>query len=102
MIDPSLNINSFRLTARLSSKEAIRYTPAGQAVLKCELQHSGTALEANRVRKVEMSLMAIGVGQVVEVLDQLEIGQLIDATGFMAQMGFNRKVLVFHITNINT
>jgi primosomal replication protein N len=46
--------------------------------------------------------MAIGVGQVVEVLDQLEIGQLVDATGFMAQMGFNRKALVFHITNINT
>lgn len=101
MVEPSLNLNSFRLTARLSSKEAIRYSPAGQAILKFELQHSGTVLEAEKMRKVEMRMMAIGVGQIVSVLDQLEIGQLIDASGFMAQLGFNRKALVFHITNIN-
>ena len=102
MVEPSLNINSFRLSARLSSKEAIRYSPAGQAILRCELHHLGTVMEAEKMRKVEMKLMAIGVGQVVNTLDQLEIGQLIDATGFMAQMGLNRKALVFHITNINT
>lgn len=102
MVDPSLNINSFRLTALLSTKEAIRYTPAGQAVVKCELIYSGTVMEAEILRKVELSVRAIGVGQVANVLNQLELGQLIDVTGFLAHQGLNRKALVFHITNMNS
>ena len=39
-------INEFRLTARLVNKDTIRYTPAGQAVLECQLDYSGTVFEA--------------------------------------------------------
>jgi primosomal replication protein N len=94
-------INEFRLTARLVNKDTIRYTPAGQAVLECQLDYSGTVFEAGTERKVQIQILAIAIGQEVNILDQMEIGQLRNFQGFMAHRSARQKALVFHITHIS-
>jgi primosomal replication protein N len=94
-------INEFRLTARLVKKDAIRYTPAGQAVLECQLKYSGNVNEAGIDRKVQMQIFAIAIGSQVQSLNQMEIGQLRNFEGFMAHQSVRQKALVFHITHIS-
>lgn len=92
--------NDFRLTARLVTKETIRYTPAGQTVINCQLEYSGTVSEAGVERKVDLQILAMAIGQEANVLDQMQIGEIGNFQGFIAHQSIRRQALVFHITNI--
>jgi primosomal replication protein N len=94
-------LNDFRLTARLVNKETIRYSPAGQAILGCQLEHSGSVKEAGVDRKVELQISAVAIGSEVQTLDQMQIGQVANFQGFIAHQSIRRQALVFHITNIS-
>ena len=92
--------NDFRLTARLVKKETIRYTPAGQTVIDCQLEYSGTVSEAGVERKVDLQILAIAIGEGANALNQMQIGEIGNFQGFIAHQSIRRQALVFHINNI--
>jgi len=101
MTESGQHLNDFRLTARLVNKETIRYTPAGQAVLECQLAYSGTVVESGVERKVDLNMLAIAIGGEIKTLEHMQIGQSGNFQGFIAHQSIRRQALVFHITSIS-
>jgi primosomal replication protein N len=95
------HLNDFRLTARVISKETVRYSPAGQAILECKLAYSGSVEEAGVNRKVELQILAVAIGNGVKALDQMQEGQMGHFQGFIAHQSMKRQALVLHITHIS-
>lgn len=95
------SLNELKLTAILVAKDALRYTPSGQAVLTCQLQYQGQVTEAEIPRKIEMNIAAIIIGPAYRAVEMMEIGQSANFEGFLAHKSLRSQALVFHITNIN-
>lgn len=101
MAGEQLSLNQLKLTARLIAKDAIRYTPAGQAVINCQLQYQGQVNEAEFLRDVEVNLSAIVIGSLYRTIEMMNVGELAEFEGFLAHKSMRSQALVFHITNIN-
>ena len=101
MTKSGLYLNDFRLTAKLVNKKELRYTPAGQTVIECQLESSGTVVEAGIERKVDLNLLAVAIGKPANALDQMQIGEVGNFQGFMAHQSIRHQALVFHITQIS-
>lgn len=100
MLKSGQHWNDFRLTAKLVSKKTIRFTPAGQQILECQLMHFGTVVEAGIEREVTLNLLAIVMGSEVQTLEFIAVGETRNFQGFMAHQNIRRQALVFHITQI--
>ena len=101
MAGEQLSLNHLKLTAHLVAKDAVRYTPAGQPVINCQLQYQGQVEEAGAARKIEMNITAIIIGPSYRLIETMELGQLAEFEGFIAHKSLRSQALVFHITNIN-
>ena len=95
------SLNHLKLTAILVAKDALRYTPSGQAVLNCQLHYQGQVTEAEIPRNIEMNIAAIIIGPGYRTIEMMEIGQSARFEGFLAHKSLRSQALVFHITNIN-
>ena len=101
MTKSGLYLNDFRITAKLANKNEIRYTPAGQTVIECQRESSGTVVEAGIERKVNLNLIAVAIGKEAKILDQMQVGEIGNFQGFMAHQSIRHQALVFHITQIS-
>ena len=88
--------NSLVLQARISEREALRYTPAGLPALNMRLEHESQVLEAGQERLVKLEVKAVALGTVAERLEQQSIGTTWTFQGFLAAPR-SSKGLVFHI-----
>jgi len=93
-------MNQFQLVAQVVEREMLRYTPAGIPIVSARLAHSSQQLEAQVTRVVELEISALAIGEISGRLNQLELGQQHQFTGFLARKNRNSKSLVFHITDI--
>lgn len=93
-------MNQFILTAALVAKEAIRYTPAGLPVIECQLEHSGEVQEAGSARQVRISIDAIAIGSIYDILNRMDLGMVARFNGFLTHKSLRSQRLVFHITHI--
>ena len=93
-------MNQFQLVAQVVEREIIRYSPAGIPIVSAKLAHGSEQLEARVLRSVEFEISAVAVGEISGKLNQLELGKLVQFTGFLARKNRNSKSLVFHITEI--
>jgi primosomal replication protein N len=91
-------LNQVRLQAVLTSKRALRYTPAGIPVLEIELKHTGTVVEAGAQRQLDFELEARAIGELAPRLEQEALGGELDLTGFLAPRSRRTRKLVFHVT----
>jgi primosomal replication protein N len=94
------DVNLLRLSAKVTGKEAMRYTPAGIAVSILTLQYQGQTQEAGALRQVEFEITAHALGQVAQQVQTLQLGQIITAKGFLAPARKGAKQLRLHITQI--
>jgi len=101
MTKSGLYLNDFRLTAKLVKKNELRYTPAGQTVIECQLESSGMVVEAGIERKVDLNLLAVAIGKPANAINQMQIGEEGNFQGFMAHQSIRHQALVFHITQIS-
>ena len=65
-------MNLIEISGTLTSKEEVRYTPAGIPVFEGVFHHRSELTEANRIRKLEYDFPAIAFGALAE---SLEIGR---------------------------
>lgn len=94
--------NSFQCIATLAERDAKRYTPAGIPIVSARLLHASEQVEAGITRQVEFEMAAMAAGQIAEMLERAEMGQVFRFTGFMARKNRNSKALVFHLTDFET
>jgi primosomal replication protein N len=92
--------NHLRLVAKVIGKEATRYTPAGIAVVKLTLQHTGQAQEAGAARQVEFEMTAYALGLAAKQAEGVKLGQVVNVQGFLAPNRKGARLLSLHITDI--
>ncbi len=94
--------NSFQCVATLAERDAKRYTPAGIPMVSAKLLHVSEQVEASIERRVEFEMAALAAGQIAEMLERAELGQVFRFCGFIARKNRNSKALVFHLTDFET
>lgn len=89
--------NQLVLTATVEREEALRYTPAGLAVLEVWLRHHSRQNEAGFDRNVNCEMQAVLIGDKARELSGKLTGSLVKFTGFICQRGLKNPRLVLHI-----
>jgi len=87
--------------ASIVERNVLRYTPAGIPIISAKLRHESEQMEAGLSRQVEFEIIAVAAGEISERFGQLELGEVIQFTGFLARKNRNSKSLVFHITDFD-
>jgi primosomal replication protein N len=95
-------VNQLKLVASITEKAALRYTPAGIPIATGVLQHGGQEQQAQVVRNIDFEINAIAAGEISKRFLEIELGQVMLFTGFLARKNRNSKSLVFHIAEFET
>ena len=94
-------MNEFRLSGVLIERAALRFTPAGVAVLEAQIQHRSEVIEAGAARTLEFVVSAVGLGPVAGELQREALGAQLDLTGFLAPRSRRSRRLVLHLTGLS-
>jgi primosomal replication protein N len=92
--------NRLVIAASLVELKAPRYTPAGVPVAELKLRHGSKQVEAGVERDVECELAAVAIGDLAKLIQGAKLGDMLQATGFVANRGKSARQLVLHLTNI--
>lgn len=93
-------MNRLVLTAQLTERGAVRFTPAGLPALDLSLKHESEVTQDGSPRKVSMEIRARGLGQITQRLSGLDIGSTHGFAGFLGSQR-NGRGIVFHITELD-
>ena len=92
--------NRLQLTATILERKALRYTPAGVPVSEAILSHASEVFEAGLLRKVEMEISALALGDAAKWLIAAELGKLLEIEGFLAAKSQKSRQLVLHVNTL--
>jgi primosomal replication protein N len=91
-------VNQLRIRGKAVAKSALRYTPAGVAVLEASFEHKSTVTEATAERTLAFEFSVIALGAVAQSLDREPLGKPMMLEGFIAPRTRRSTRLVMHIT----
>lgn len=91
-------MNQLRIRGKAVAKSALRYTPAGIAVLEASFKHEGSVTEATAKRTLAFEFSAVALGAVAQALDREPLGKPMMLEGFIAPRTRRSTRLVMHIT----
>ncbi|HEY0877740.1 MAG TPA: primosomal replication protein N [Zeimonas sp.] len=91
-----------QLSGTLTEREALRYTPAGIAMLGARLSHRSETVEAGHPRQLEFDVSLRFAGAIAARADRLQLGEAISIDGFLAPRRRLSKSLVVHVTEFIT
>lgn len=94
--------NRVQLSGTLTEREALRYTPAGIAMLGARLSHRSETIEAGHPRQLEFDVALRFAGAIAARADRLQLGESISIDGFLAPRRRQSKSLVVHVTEFAT
>ncbi len=94
-------IDTLVLSACLSERGVMRYTPAGVPAMECRLAHRSVQQEAGIGRQVEFEIGAVALGEMAQQLAQIQPGALVTVTGFLAPLRRSSRTLLVHLTRID-
>jgi primosomal replication protein N len=94
------HFNEVNLTAQLTERKVLRYTPAGLPALDLSLHHESNVVEAGQPRKVVCDLKAVAMGPLAEQLSRTDIGAELHIKGFLGMTRNGRGVLL-HIIELH-
>jgi len=78
-------------------RTALRYTPAGVAVIEAQLQHQSETIEAGVPRKLQFAFAAIALGGVARQLASESLGVELTVSGFLAPRSRRSARLLVHV-----
>jgi primosomal replication protein N len=91
-------INTVMLVGRLVERDALRFTPAGIALLNAKLAHQSEQTEAGGKRSVEFEIELLFAGEAAVQADRLVLGQHLSVSGFLAHKRRQSRTLQLHAT----
>ncbi len=94
--------NRLTLDATLKSRDPLRYTPAGIAVLELTLTHASMQSEAGGERKVECEIAAIAFAQTAQRLAGVAEGSGLRCEGFIARRYRTGTSVALHISRFES
>jgi primosomal replication protein N len=89
--------NLLVLTATVEREEALRYTPAGMAVLEVWIRHHSKQNEAGFDRDVNCEIQAVLIGEKARELSGRLAGNQMKFSGFLCRRSLKNPRLVLHI-----
>ncbi len=92
--------NELTLTGILTERDALRYTPAGIALVNFRIVHDSEQSEAGAVRQVNAELRCLAVEEQARLVVAAPLGSEISVSGFLAAKGRSGKQLVLHVKRI--
>ncbi|MEB0031765.1 primosomal replication protein N [Undibacterium sp. RTI2.1] len=95
-------MNQLKVVASIVEKSALRFTPAGIPIASAVLIHSSKQTQANAQRVVDFEINALAAGEISKRFMEIELGVVMQFTGFLSRKNRNSKSLVFHITEFET
>ena len=96
-MSPAALANRLEIDAVLCERDALRFTPAGIAMLTANVRHESRQMEASHARTVEFELQAVFAGAVAERADRLPLGRALHLAGFIAPRRRGGKVVALHV-----
>ncbi|WP_107877518.1 primosomal replication protein N [Pseudoduganella sp. UC29_71] len=94
-------MNQLQVTALITERDTIRYTPAGMPIVTAVLQHSSQQMEAGIARLTEFEVPALAAGDLAKRFEAAPLGGVYQFTGFLARKNRNSRSLVFHIIDFS-
>jgi len=95
-----LNCNQTTICGKLSRLGALRYTPAGVAVIEFGISHTSNQIESGIPRKVNCEISAVALAQIAIIISETKPGTLVKLTGFLARKSQKSLQLVLHVENV--
>jgi primosomal replication protein N len=83
----------------MRNSQAIRYSPAGVAVLMFELQHQSRQTEANTAREVVVNMRVQAAGELAQEVARFGDGTEIVVKGFLARTSQRSDIPVLHVNS---
>ncbi|MDM9561879.1 MULTISPECIES: primosomal replication protein N [Bordetella] len=77
-------MNKLELSARVLECEPLRHTPAGVPALEMLLAHESEVVEAGHPRRVEVTISAVALGDLAQLLAGTPLGTELQVQGFLA------------------
>ena len=90
-------MNQFVLTATATEVKPLRYTPAGLPAVEMALSHESEVHEAGHMRRIELALSAVALGDIALLLADTPLGASLSIKGFIAPARKGSNKLVLHI-----
>ena len=94
-------VNRLVLEACLIQKSELRHTLAGVPVVEALFNYSGAQIENSASRQADFDLTIISMGEIAEVLNDLEVGQVYRLQGFINRKSLKSIKLRLHLTHIS-
>ncbi|SPE24432.1 Primosomal replication protein n (modular protein) [Burkholderiales bacterium] len=91
------NVNHVQLSGTLIERTALRYTPAGIAVIEAQLQHLSQTVEAGMGRRLAFAFGAIALGGIAKELAEVNLGSDLALSGFLAPRSRRSTRLLVHV-----
>ncbi len=96
-----MQANRLTLDARVQSRDALRFTPAGVPALDLHLVHESMQIEAGGERRVACELSAVAMGPVARALADVAPGALIRCRGFLARRYRTGITVALHVNEFD-
>lgn len=94
-------MNRISLTATVVECKALRFTPAGIPVLELTLAHESDVMEGGRMRRVDMMVQAMAIGDLARTLERIALGKTLQIDGFLAATRKGSSRLRVHIQQVS-
>jgi primosomal replication protein N len=88
--------NAVTLSGTLAHVDALRFTPAGLALLRFKLAHKSVQQEAGAKRQVECEMNCVILGDAATTLSESRAGSTVRITGFLNRKNRMSAQLVLH------
>jgi primosomal replication protein N len=92
--------NRLTLSGRLVERDALRYTPAGIALLDFKVEHDSEQVEAGAPRQVRLEMSCLAAERDARLLAQAPLGTAVELSGFVAPRGRSSRSVVLHVTEM--
>lgn len=95
-----LQANTVTLSGTITAIEPLRHTPAGLPLVRFQLNHGSTQIEAGIKRQVECDVSGVGIGDIATALSKYQTGAAIQVSGFLSKKGRGGTQIILHVMNI--
>jgi primosomal replication protein N len=92
--------NRLEIAGRLAARDALRYTPAGLAIVSFGLAHESRQVEAGGERDVAVELACVAVEGEAKAIAAAPLGIGLRLAGFLAPKGRSHRQLVLHVNEV--
>lgn len=92
--------NQVRLDANVIASGPLRYSPAGLPILDMTLAHQSEQMEAGRMRRVELEIAAVAMGDLASVIADTPLGCAVRVEGFLLPARKGSPRIVLHLQRV--